>query len=302
MENLVRALRARNADPRIIELARNLKCSVCEESARRTPRPQATLEPLPPKWKVVQADSAYWTHPATHQQVQFILMVDEGCRFRVGQVIQGGSNRGVAGATMIRFFQEHWKPIFGKPDKFRVDPAGACRSRELEAYMDSQGIELDLVPAEAHWHISHVERAIGSVKHVMSVLAKEDPSITPEEAFAEAIRVGNEKEVVRGYSPCQHALGRTPDAAGRIHVSELDEVPPVLCENSQGEIHKNWKRMQQAEQAFTEHVYQERLSRAKNSRNYALKDFYSWRLGLCLAGSRQEECQGNQEWGFHGPG
>ena len=104
MENLVRALRARNADPRIIELARSLKCSVCEESARRTPRPQATLEPLPPKWKVVQADSAYWTHPATHQQIQFILMVDEGCRFRVGQVIQGGSNRGVAAATMIRFF------------------------------------------------------------------------------------------------------------------------------------------------------------------------------------------------------
>jgi len=144
MENLVRALRARNADPRIIELARSLKCSVCEESARRTPRPQATLEPLPPKWKVVQADSAYWTHPATHQQIQFILMVDEGCRFRVGQVIQGGSNRGVAAATMIRFFQEHWKPIFGKPDKLRVDPAGGCRSRELEAYMDSQGIELDV--------------------------------------------------------------------------------------------------------------------------------------------------------------
>ena len=88
----------------------------------------------------------------------------------------------------------------------------------------------------------------------MSVLAREEPSITPEEAFAEAIRVGNEKEVVRGYSPCQHALGRTPDATGRIHVSELDEVPPILCENSQGEFQRNWKRMQQAEQAFTEHV------------------------------------------------
>jgi hypothetical protein len=118
MENLVRALRARNADPRIIELARNLKCSVCEESARRTPRPQATLEPLPPKWKVVQADSAYWTHPATHQQVQFILMVDEGCRFRVGQVIQGGSNRGVAGATMIRFFKNTGSQFLGNLTNF----------------------------------------------------------------------------------------------------------------------------------------------------------------------------------------
>eukprot|EP00435_Cladocopium_sp_Y103_P053704 s442_g17.t1 len=284
MQNLVQALRAKNADPRIVELARNLKCSVCEESQRRTPRPQATIEPLPPKWKVVQADSGHWTHLVTKEQVQFLIMVDEGCRFRVGKIIKGGPSRGVPGAEIIQFFQEQWKPIFGKPDKFRVDPAGPCRSNELAAYLDSQGIELDIIPAEAHWQISHAERVIGSVKHVMSLLVREDPSITPEEAFSEALRVGNEKEVVRGYSPVQHALGRTPDTSGHLHVSDLDEVPPVLCENSEGEFHRNWERMKQAEQAFSEYVYLERLARAKNSRSYALKDFtpqdlvYVWRV------------------------
>ena len=212
----------------------------------------ATLEPLPPKWKVVQADSGHWTHPTTKEQVQFIIMVDEGCRFRVGKIVKGGPKRGVSGASVIEFFQEHWKPIFGKPDKMRVDPAGSCRSTELAEYLDSQGIELDIIPAEAHWQISHAERVIGSIKHVMSLLARDEATISPEEAFSEAIRVGNEKEVVRGYSPIQHALGKTPDAAGRLHISELNEIPPVLCENSEGEFHRNCERMKQAEQAFTE--------------------------------------------------
>ena len=284
MHNLVQALRAKQADPRIIELAQELKCSVCEESQRRTPRPMATLEPLPPKWKVVQADCGHWTHLTTKEQVQFIIMVDEGCRFRVGKIVKGGPKRGVPGAALIEFFQEQWKPIFGKPDKLRVDPAGPCRSRELSAYLDTQGIELDIIPAEAHWQLSHAERVIGSVKHVMTLLAREDPTITPEEAFAEALRVGNEKEVVRGYSPMQHALGRSPDASGRLHLSDLDEVPPILCENSGEEFHRNWERMKQAEQAFSEFVYLERLSRAKNSRSYTLKEFvpgdlvYVWRV------------------------
>ena len=223
-------------------------------------------------------------HPITGQRVDFSMIVDEGCRFKLGRLFVKEKGTGISARQMIGFFQESWKPVFGTPDKIRMDPAGPWRSGEIIDYFDSLKVEVDTIPAESHWQISHVERAIGSVKHVMNMLVRDDPQLTPEEAFSEAIRVGNEKEVVRGYSPCQHALGRTPDTSGRLHVSALDDVPPVLCENSEGEFHRNMNRMKVAEQAFSEWVFQERMSRAKNTRSYRLQEFfpgdlvYVWRV------------------------
>lgn len=45
IENLVQALKVRKTDPRIVELAKKFKCSVCEENKRFVGRPKATLEP-----------------------------------------------------------------------------------------------------------------------------------------------------------------------------------------------------------------------------------------------------------------
>ena len=127
---------------------------------------------------------------------------------------------------------------------------------------------VDTIPAESHWQISHVERAIQSTKHIMNKLVQSEPSLSVTEALAEAVRVENEKEHVRGFSPAQHALGRSPDVSGRLHVSTLEELPPMLCENSDGEFHRNLERMKLAEQAFTEWVFDERMRRANNTRSY----------------------------------
>ena len=93
----------------------------------------------------------------------------------------------------------------------RVDPAGPWRGFGLDKYFSDQQVEWDTIPAQAHWGISLVERAIECTKHIMTKLALEDGNITPEEALSEALRTENEREVVRGYSPAQHALGRAPD-------------------------------------------------------------------------------------------
>ena len=164
VEHLVRALEARRTDPRIVDLARNFQRPVCQELKRRVPRPQVSLEPTRPKWAVVQADNAFWRHPHTLETAQFTLMIDEGCRFRVGKVMVKGDG-GISGAQLIRYYQEGWKPVFEKPRNIRVDPAGAWRAME---YMNHAGIEYDNIPAEAHWGISHVERAIDCTKAIMT--------------------------------------------------------------------------------------------------------------------------------------
>ena len=128
VEHLVKALQARGSDPRLLELARSYQCPTCQEAKRMVPRPQVSLEPLPPKWKVVQADNAFWNHPTDGKKYQFTLMIDEGCRFRVGRVVETGRGKGINGQDLINVFQELWKPVFGLPDRLRVDPAGAWRS------------------------------------------------------------------------------------------------------------------------------------------------------------------------------
>lgn len=167
VEHMVRALEIRKADPRIVELARQFSCSICHEQKRHVPRPRVHVEPLPPKWQSIQVDSAHWRHPSNGKRYQFLIMVDEGSRFRLGKVVCEGSEN-VKGVDLIDFFQQQWKPVFGCPDKIRLDPAGALRSEEVTNYFNNLGVEVDLIPAEARWQNSLAERSIQSTKHVMT--------------------------------------------------------------------------------------------------------------------------------------
>ena len=96
----------------------------------------------------------------------------------------------------------------GTPIKIRLDPAGALRSEEVTNYFNSVGVEGDIIPAEAHWQSSLAERSIQSTKHVMTRLLTADPSLDVHGALSESLRVENDREIVRGYSPSQHAERR----------------------------------------------------------------------------------------------
>ena len=300
MEHLVKALEARHTDPRVVALAKQYECSVCKELSRQVPRPRVSLEPLPPKWSTVQVDNAHWTHPKTHERVQFTIMIDEGSRFRVGKVMCKGPG-GVKADQLIQFYQENWKPVFGKPVKLRMDPAGPWRSNSTVEYFDKELIELDVIPAEAHWGMSHVERAIACTKHIMSKLGRSEDDITPEEALAEALRTENEREIVRGFSPAQLALGRAPDDLGRFVDPSARELPDVLCENPNGEFHRNNERMKQAELAMTEFIYNERLKRAQNTRSHKLVQYVPGDLVFVWRVQNKDPAVSTRRGGFTGP-
>ena len=120
----MRALKTRNTDPRVVELARTFRCSACEENKKFVGRPRTSLEPLHPKWQAIQSDVGHWRHPTTGRKVQFAIIIDEGCRFRVGRVLCQGEGESAKGKHLIDMFQEMWKPVFGVPDQMRLDPAG----------------------------------------------------------------------------------------------------------------------------------------------------------------------------------
>lgn len=174
------------------------------------------MEPLPPKWATVCADGGTWTHSETNETIGFAVLIDEGCRFRTARILSRGKKQTMSASQFLNYFREGWAQYFGNPQCLRLDPAGAFRSNEVEAYCDQHGIYLDVVPAEAHWKFGICEQAVRGLKEVMNKLVTEEPTITPEEAISTAVRTFNHREIVRGFSPVQHAMGIAPDETGRL--------------------------------------------------------------------------------------
>ena len=273
VRHLIEALKRRGASEEVIQAAKEFKCSVCHEKQRVQPRHLASLEPLPPKWYTVSADVGHWHHPATGEDIQFLLVLDENTRFRTARILSKGSKQQPSASTCLTYFQEGWVQYFGLPRTLRLDPAGAFRSQALETYCDKHSIFLDLAPAEAHWKIGSIEQAVQGTKELLQKIQADEPNITVEEALASAIRVFNHREQVRGFTPAQLAIGRNSDDTDRF-VNEPHQLPPdLLVENASGEFARDVQRRATAEKAHADWHAAQRLMRAKHSRPRRLYDY-----------------------------
>lgn len=213
---LLRALKRRGVPDHVLEAAKTFKCAICEERKRTAPRRPATLEVLPQKWQVIQSDFGAWHHPHTGDKIKFILFIDEGSRFRTGQVLFENSRKMATWPIIQKSYEEHWLSHFGQPEVIRVDPEGAWRCGEADSYCAERGIQLTTVPAEAHWQVGAVENAIKALKAVMTALVEEFKDMTLAKCFSSALWACNARDNHFGYSPLQHAMGRSPDEWSRL--------------------------------------------------------------------------------------
>ena len=283
VKTLVEALKRRQADPHVIELAKNFECSVCKEKGRIQSRHLSSLEALPPKWHTIAADIGHWQHPRSGESVQFMIVIDEGSRFRVGRVLSRGSKQQPNAATCLDYLREGWIQYFGTPRAIRLDPAGCFRSQAVQDFCDRNHIYHDNIPADGHWQIGVCEQAVQGVKNVMTKLAADNDQVTPEEALSQAVHVFNARDHVRGFSPIQHAFGRSPDTTGRL-LEHHNQVPDELVRESATEEFERSARLRaEAEKAHAQWHMEQRITRALNSRSKPVYDFrpgelvYFWR-------------------------
>ncbi|CAE7500597.1 RE1, partial [Symbiodinium sp. CCMP2456] len=303
-KHMVQALKRRGADERTLKLAEDFKCSVCQEKRRPQTRNLATLEPLPPKLSTICADIGHWVHPHTEESVYFMLIIDEGSRYRTARIISRGPRQAPNAQQCLHYLQEGWVQYFGYPRCLRLDPAGAFRSQAVEDWCDRHSVFLDIIPGEAHWKIGACENAVHGVKEIMQKLCLHDTDLTTEEALSEATACFNQKELIRGFSPAQHVLGQAPDETGRFLTGCKQLPPDLLCENSAGEFERAVKRRSEAEKALCEWQAQQRLQRAKHSRHRPCYDYqpgelvFYWRCQDAQKGRRQP---GGKHGRFLGP-
>ena len=99
LRHLFQALKRRNAPKRVFELARTFTYAVCSERRRVNPRLV---------WHTIAADIGHWQHPETHEHVQFMLIIDEGSRFRIAGVLSKGHKQQPSAATCSQYLREGW--------------------------------------------------------------------------------------------------------------------------------------------------------------------------------------------------
>ena len=284
MNNLIKSLEQRGVPQKVLQVARQWKCPVCTERKSSDPRRYAHLHTTAQKWERVQMDLADWMHPITKEKSSFVLMVDEGCRFKVGKVLHAAS-RNANWEDLKTAFEELWLPVFGMPHTVRVDPAGAWLKNEADDYFSQRSVFLDPIPGEAHWQIGVVETGIKSIKGIMTTLATEFPEFSPKELFGRSIWVCNNNEQYRGYTPFQHAMGRAPDQEGRIFDTD-DTVPLLPSMLADAGFQEDSRIRCAAEKAFAEEQAKRKIERAlhmghRRSQVYAPGDLvYYWRRQL----------------------
>ena len=225
---LVEALQQKGVDPKVLEWAKSFRCHICEERKKPGPRRVANFEVIPKRWKVVLADCMVWRDPRRDKRAVIGLFMDQGSRFLVGKVLVEGATNNVKAEQYMEFYQTHWQTYFGNPEILRYDAEGTWRSRKLDEFFSKKQIMLDAIPGDAHWHISPLERSVAWLKENLSRQTAEDPDFTTQDGVAMAISIWNQREMVRGFSPYQHALGRTPDLSGRLFDSEVQGLPIEL--------------------------------------------------------------------------
>ena len=145
-----------------------------------------------------------------------------------------------------------------------------------------RGIILDPIPGEAHWQIGIVERSIQSAKRIVEAIASEFPEMSDDELLGRAMWVSNAKDLYKGFSPLQHAAGRTPDEEMRMFET-TDEKPLHGDLMEDGGFGQNIWAMCVAEKAFVDEQARQRLQRAqamghRKTSIYAPGDLvYYWR-------------------------
>ena len=252
ISSLVNLLKKRNVDPEVIKVAQDFKCSVCAEKSKVQPRHLASLEPLPPKFHTISTDIGHWMHPQTHEHVQFMLVIDEGSRFRTARILSRGSRQQPNAATCLQYLREGWAQYFGMPRSLRLDPAGAFRSQQVVDFCDQEGIFLDNTPADAHWQIGVCEQAIKGVKEVMTKICMNLEEVDSGNALASAVLAFNARDQVRGFSPLQHVFGRSPDSTDRF-LSGPERLPEeFVVESATEALQQAALRRAEAEKAHAD--------------------------------------------------
>ena len=195
----------------IIDRAGAYKCDVCQAMSMRNSTPVASTE-NPSPLDAISVDGFEWTPPVTRSRSRCTLIIDEGSLKASGRVHEtSAENEKTYSNTRPQeawhtLMAEWFKP-YGKPLRIRSDPEGSYRSAMLQQNALDHDIVWETTASQAQW-MTGMERVIGLIKHTMSKMASEDPSLSHDDLFTWSVVAHNELMRDDVWSLDQTIIGR----------------------------------------------------------------------------------------------
>ncbi|CAE7185545.1 unnamed protein product [Symbiodinium microadriaticum] len=174
---LVRNLKARGADQKLLAVASQLKCEECYEGQFKNLQPVVNLEKEDTIWSTVQID--VFTMKIAKAVFHFILYVDEASGYDVVDEVMrhpADSNENISTPPIPQILAHEMDSVLRDPHRDQIGFGGGVPRTPVAGLVRDQGrVRLEHAPAEFHQSIGDVERQIGFLRHKIEVFLRHEP-------------------------------------------------------------------------------------------------------------------------------
>ena len=197
----------------VVTALEHIKCGSCERTAKHLqPRPAALPTFQGQFAERLQADLVYIRDLSGTNHAVFGAVCMATNLQQAGRLLSRAPNH------VLDVLRQIWLGPFGYPLQIEVDPDGAFQ-KEFTEQLESAGVHVNTIPAEAHWRIGAIERRNALLRTVVERLVDEN-AVTSGEALdwviTAATQTLNASVSTKGRSPYQAAFGKLPRFPGYI--------------------------------------------------------------------------------------
>ena len=170
---LVKILRDAQANPAVIAEAEKFECPQCRTRGRILPKRPSAPQRVTEKWHTISVDTFWWHSPHKDDQGRYrihgvgVSLMDEATHFHVAKFIRlGPKKQGSASAQEFKeMFCQDWVRVLPTPKVVRFDDEGYCWDQGLMEWLETYGIQPQVIAGEAPWqngkHSRHLETLKG---------------------------------------------------------------------------------------------------------------------------------------------
>ena len=167
---------------------------------------------------------------------------------------------------LLKGLERAWTKHYGVPKIIRIDEAKGWSAALVRDWCSDHGVELEIAPAEAHNYLGAVERRHQVVRRALELFMEDQNDRSRQGLLQASIFVPsqvNQLSTVKGFSPAQWVLGKTPASALGLTADMFNPAMPD-GEDSASLFAANQKKRTAAQIAFLKADSDLRLRRAMN--------------------------------------
>eukprot|EP00435_Cladocopium_sp_Y103_P073784 s36_g45.t1 len=279
-DRLARILKDARASDKAVEIAKNLKCSVCERHAATRPARKAAPPRLLHVNEIVGVDTIYL--PDYRGKRRMALNIVDWCsRFQLMIPLAGHTPAAARRAYL------QWVRLFGPPERLYTDLGREFKGAfEIGAEHDATFIEPSSLEMPTQRSIT--ERAGRNFKEVLSKTMMQVACNTHEEWLNVVDIVNmtcNRLMNKSGFSPIQRVLGYTPKVPGGLMTGGSNDLATISLRGGDLQVQRAEEIRLAAAKAFHEADANQSLKNALHAGHRPVRDFevgqlvYFWRKG-----------------------